>query len=124
MFKMLQFPIRAIIALALLLSVGSASQAAYNTDLYDATLKKIYRNPGDGDWDDIYKIIKHVLEANPAEGSDFVDAIVSALKHNRSKLSEDISTKDLNRVLKTLHGWLDSNRPGGGGTITPPTSAH
>ena len=124
MLKTLQFPLCAILALTLLLTAAPVSRAAYNTDLFDATLKKIYRNPGDGDVDDIYKIIRRALEGNQNEGDDFVDALISALKRNRSRIDGDITNKDLNRIRKILHRWVSSHRGQTGGTVTPPESPH
>ncbi len=123
MLKSLQRPLRGLLALVFLLTAAPASQATFDSNLYDSTLKKIYRNPGDGDVDDIYKIIRRALEGNPDEGDDFVIALISALKRNHSKIDDSISNKDLNRIRKILRRWVRSHRSENHGNISTPESA-
>ena len=122
MHKTLQTPLRLIIALALLLTAAPASRAAYDADLYDSLLKKIYKNAEAGDAGDIYSIIKKALEGNVNEGDDLVDALIKKLLNNGDKLDEDVSKRDLARVKKRLHRWLRTHRHHDDGNVTPPES--
>lgn len=123
MLKSLHRPLRGLLALTFLLTAAPASRAAFDSDLYDSLLKKIYRNSRAGDAGDIYSIIRKALAGNPSEGQDLVDALLKKLQATRGKLDEDVSTEDLARVKKKLHKWLRTHRMEHHGGISPPESA-
>lgn len=122
MHKTLHIPLRLIIALALLVTAAPVSRAAYDANLYDSLLKKIYKNSDDGDAGDIYGIIKKALIANPDEGEDLVDALIKKLLKTGDKLDADVSDADLARVKRKLRRWLRTHRHHDDGNITPPES--
>ena len=123
MLKSLQRPLRGLLALIFLLTAAPASQATFDSGLYDSLLKKIYRNSRAGDAGDIYNIIRKTLDENSNEGQDLVDALLKKLQHTRSKLAKNVSRKDLMRVKKKLHDWLSSHRSENHGNISTPESA-
>ena len=108
-----------------MLAAAPVSHAAYDKDLYDSLLKKIYRSSSDGDATDIYKIIRKALEQNPAEGDDLTDALIKTLQNNLDRLHEGVSKKDLRHRKKQLHNWVDSHRnDNSGGSVTKQESGH
>lgn len=124
MLKILQTPLRGLLAVAFLLTAAPASQASHvvDPDLYDSLVKKCFRNSDDNNADDLYKIIRDALEGHPDQGLGLVEKLIDKLKDNRDKLDNDVSKKDLNRVLKKLKKWLRAHRTLEHGDISPPES--
>ena len=105
-----------------LLTAAPASQAAFDLELRDSLLKKIYKNSSADDASNIYSILRKALDANPNEGQELVDALLKKLHANLDRLDADFSLKDLARVKKKLHKWLRTHRMPTHGGISDPES--
>lgn len=123
MLKSLQPPLRGLLAVAFLFSAAPMSRAAFDSDLYDSLLKKIYRNSDDNNGDDIYSIVRKALESHSDQDADLVKKLFKKLRDNRKKLDNNVSKKDLDDVERRLLKFLKKRRPQPG-PISPPESPH